>query len=197
MKPRGKKSKTLKLEGLVPSLEEDKEAYGGLREKTQAWIHKMGLRLAEQPMKDGQPLQPKLPNLETTPLEKLTQINEELLAYYEYVGTHLSNLKAEKTGLQGRLKLLESKLHVLLPPPEASKKARIIIDERHQNLQLKLDEVEAKIPYLAHLMDTLDKEMNLVSREITVRTADLENLRRNENLRRRGSGGIPGGGRKR
>ena len=198
-KPKG--SKTLDLDGLVPSLEEDEEAYAGLRERAQAWVHKMGLRLPEQPMKDGQPLQPKVPrdkhgapNFDSLPLEKLTQLGAELLAYYQYGMTQVGNARIEKTGLTSKLEILEAKLTVLLPPPEASKKARIRTDPRYQKLKRNLDEVDARLALMVPLMDGVDKEMTLVSREITVRTSEIEFTKRDNNMQNRGrKSGIPNG----
>lgn len=195
-----KKSKTLNLDGLIPSLEEDKEAYEGLNERAQKWIHKIGLRLPEQPMKDGKPLQPRIPrnpdgspSFEPLQLDQLTKLSAELLSYFQYGTTQLGDLKIEKLALSEKLELLESKLHVLLPPPEASKKARIRTDPRYRKAKQQLVEVEAKMALLVPLMDGVEEEMKLVSREITVRTTDVESVKRDSNLNRRGSGGIPGG----
>lgn len=203
MKPKG--SKTLKLDGLIPSLEEDKEAYEGLKDRAQAFIHKIGLRLPEQPMtKDGKILQPRIPrnpdgspSLEPLDLVGLTNLYAELLAYGEYASTQLGNIEIEKLALKEKLELLEAKLLILLPPPEASKKAKIRTDSRYQKLRRQQTECLARLALLSKLVAATEEEMKLVSREITIRTSDKENVQRAENMNRRGRGrnsrGIPGG----
>lgn len=198
MKKKG--SKTLNLDGLIPALEDDEANYSQLKQRAQAWIYDRGIKLPEQPMKNGKPLQPEIPKgadgsptFEHLPLENLTQLSAEILAYSQYGNTLLSDLKADKIVLNGKLESLESKLIALLPPPEASKKARMKNDRRWKRLKLEVDDVELRITLLAPTVAGLDKAMDLLSREITVRTSDKERVERDSNLNRRGNRGIPGG----
>ena len=193
------KSKTLNLDGIIPSLEEDQKAYEGLNARAQAYIHKIGLRIPGQPMKkDGTPLIPSIPknpdgspSFEPLHLNQLTQLSAELLAYQQYANTQLGDLEVEKLALTEKLELVESKLHILLPPPEASKKARIRTDSRYQKVKTDLREVRAKVILLSKLVSGLDDEMKLVSREVTVRTTDVDNIRRDGKLGKRRGGGAP------
>ena len=206
MKPKGPKgSKTLNLDGIIPSLEEDEQAYEGLDQRAQAFIHKIGLRLPEQPMtKDGEVLAPRIPknpdgspSLEPLDLTGLTNLYAQLLSYQQYANTQLGNLEIEKLALKEKMELLESKLQLLLPPPEASKKARIRTDSRYQKMKRAATECKAKIALLSKLVSGTEEEMKLVSREITIRTTDFDNVKRESNLGKRkgggNKGGIPGG----
>jgi hypothetical protein len=206
MKAKGQKgSKTLNLDGIIPELEEDEQAYEGLNQRAQAFIHEIGMRLPEQPMtKDGEILQPTIPrnpdgspSLEPLDLTGLTNLYAEMLAYQQYANTQFGHLEIEKLALKEKLELLESKLLILLPPPEATKKARIRTDSRYKKLKRQLTECLAKIALLSKLVAGVDEEMKLVSREITIRTTDVENIKRESNAGRRrgggGRGGIPGG----
>lgn len=187
------KSVTLHLEGIIPSLEDDKEAYEGLNARAQAFVSLIGLKLPEQPMhKTGTPIIPSLPkdsngrpSFETFSLTDLSNLFAQLVAYKEYADTQLGDLDVTKIALKEKIELFEAKMNVLLPPPEATKKYRIRSDRRYIKLKRELTECKAKIALVSKIVSGAEDEIKLVSREVTIRIGQEEDISATERMNRR------------
>lgn len=194
-------SKTLNLKGIIPAFEETKKTFRGLPQRVQKYVHDIGLKLHEQPIdRDGKPIIPETPknpdgSASLEPLDETSLMNlfAQLVAYKEYMDTHLSNLESKRIGLQREIKLLGARLHLQLPPPESSKKARIIVDPRYMELEDEEAELLAKISTLAKLCGGAESEIKMISRELTRRLKEHDKVYRANNAGKRGRSGIPGG----
>ena len=199
MKNRG--SKTLRLEGLIPTLEEDAKAYEGLDTRAMSYLSEIGARLPDQPMKDGQPLIPRIPqgpagvSLGVLDERGLSDLYAQLNAYLAYTSAQYGLLEVKVTALKEKLELTEAKIMFLLPPPEASKKTRARLDPRLQQIRRELTEAKAKMLLLSKIVSSTDKEMSMVSREVKIRELEHEGVNREESMktRRGGSRGVSGG----
>jgi hypothetical protein len=183
-------SKTLELKGLIPSLEEDTFAYEQLAHRAMSYLGEIGLPFPEQPMLNGKPLIPTIPvgpngpSLENLDETGLTNLYAQLVAYWRYVSAQYSVLEIQKAALKEKLDLTEAKIMLLLPPPEASKKTRARANQKVNTLTLQLLEVNAKMTLLEKIVSGASEEMKLVSREITIRTKERDNISRENNAGR-------------
>lgn len=170
MKKKG--SKTLRLEGLIPTLEEDSKAYEGLDTRAMAYLNEIGVKLPDQPLKNGEPLIPRIPqgpsgaSLSQLDERGLSDLYAQLNAYLAYTSAQYGVLEIKITALKEKLELTEAKIMFLLPPPETSKKARARLDPRVSKIKKEITEVKAKMLLLSKVVSSTDKEMSMVSREV-------------------------------
>lgn len=185
------KSPTLRLDGIIPALEEDTELYEHIDKRALAYMDDIGVKLPEQLMANGEPLIPSIPKSEKGPtldlLDKqgLSNLHAQLVAYLQYTSTQLGILEIRREALKKKLELTEAKIMLLLPPPEVSKKTRARVDKRVVELEEKSLEEKAKYILLSKIVSGIDSELKVVSREITLRDGEMDAIRRNENIGRK------------
>jgi len=193
MKDRG--SKTLRLEGLIPTLEEDAKAYEGLDKRAMAYLSEIGARLPDQPLKNGEPLIPRIPigpngaSLGVLDERGLSDLYAQLNAYLAYTSAQYGVLEVKVTALKEKLELTEAKIMFLMRPPESSKKTRARLDPRVQKIRRELTEAKAKMLLLSKIVSSTDKEMSMVSREVKIRELEREGTNREESMKTRRGGG--------
>ena len=184
-------SKTLNLDGIVTTLDEHVEEYEHLAERAMAYISGLGLELTEQPLGEGgTPLVPKLPQgpsgptLDILDRRGLSNLLTQFTAYSNYVSTQETHLRVKKAGYEEKLDVVEAELYLTLPPPEASKKARVRTNKQVKKLRFDLSVIQGQLMYISLISKNCEHDKKLVSREVTIREQEFEAERRGESIKR-------------
>lgn len=191
------KSRTLNLDGVVPSWKDGSEEQKALEQIGVEYINELGLELPAQPMVDGKPFIPRVPlSLDALDDRGLSNLHIQFVAYHGYATAQRSLAKVRYWDQQARTKYIEAEIMVMLPPPEVSKRTRARVDPRMKKQERKELIAKTKLEMVDVIATDAEIKRKGLSREVAIRCGELEGIKRADNIertpRKRG-GGLPGG----
>lgn len=186
--------KTTDLRKLVPELEDRKEKYLHTRKNVLKYMRDIGVTLPPQPMMGNEPLVPEIPknpktgspSLNMLSLSDLSDLYVQFTAYHGYLTGQLALARIMKDATSGYYNHLVRELRFLQVGPQGEKKEKALRDQRALDAEDMVRAEEAKVLVLTSLVETVKKNLDNISREVTMRGHENEHSKRENNIGRSG-----------
>lgn len=173
-------SKTLKLNDAILDIDEGMDRYNNLPDETIEYIAELGIKLPRQPIVDGEPFVPEIPtgpdgtpSLSHLSNRELSDLNTQFLTYKDYVIAQSKIHKIAHITLEKSFAHVKAKVRALHSGSPADKSDKTIVDRRVQDADFLMTEAWCRVEIINGIIEALDKDLAVISREVAIRDQDL------------------------